>query len=297
MREVGAPRALGSLAWSVSMALFASACATSDGRLEAELSRLRQEVHGLRGQVVASRDRVEALEAQVGRLERARQAPPAPRASRGPTLSPESPPAAPSEPRTLPAAPSGPRTLPVVRLSADGRASATDATATGPVMIRVRGERAERLAVDHEVLERPDPLSSASTRPAGAEPAYRQALDTLREEHDPALALERFDAFLGAYPKHHLADNALYWKGEALQTLVEHERALATFESLLRRHPQSNKAAWAKLRAAESCLALGNEAKGRRLLADLRATEPNSEPAKLARQRLEALADAPQVNR
>lgn len=266
-----------------------SACASSQAPIERELSRLRQEVHVLRGRLDSARDQIATLEMKVGALSARDAASP-------PTPTPVSAERGSSPPTRRAATPS----LPVVRLGVK-QADTSSGDALGavdrgepPVLIRIRGSQAEKLPVDHAVLKRPDPVLDAPKRNAAADPdaAYRSALDALRTDRDPAAALRRFEGFLDRFPDHHLADNALYWSGEAQAMLLRHERAIAIFRSLLADHPRSNKVPWASLRLAESHLALGRAERGRALLEKLSADHPNSEPARLARARLEAPTSA-----
>jgi tol-pal system protein YbgF len=250
---------------------LAAGCATN-GDLQVEVSRLRRELHDLKKQVAKTEEAIRGLEAQP---DAPVASPPAPERS--------SPSGRAASPRTGP-----PRALPVVRLGSEGRvevarrsdqAGAED-RGEPPVLIRVRGDRADRLSVDREVLARPDPvLDAAKEQP---EALYQGALDALRRDKDPASALEQFRTFLKAHPHHSLAANAQYWTGESLQVLVRHEEAVAAFLRLLHDHPRSEKVPWALLRASESEQALGRSEAGQFWLERLRTDHPDSEPAKLA---------------
>ncbi|MEL6187220.1 MAG: tetratricopeptide repeat protein [Myxococcota bacterium] len=254
------------------------------------MSRLRQEVHVLRGQLDAAREQISTLEMKVGVL-----------SSRRPELTSEASPVSVSKRQKTTSRRTASKTsLPVVRLgvkpAVDSSGDTLGAIDRGepPVMIRVRGRQSEKLPVDHEVLKRPDPVLDAprKSRPARPDAVYRKALDALRTDKDPEAALAGFERFLERFPDHHLADNALYWSGEAQSMLLRHEQAIARFRALLADHPRSNKMPWALLRLAESHLALGRTERGHALLEKLRADYPNSEPARLARARLEAQASA-----
>lgn len=287
-RSAGAARpALFSGSWWVGVGvglLGLTACAADTTPFERELSRLRQELHGLRASLQSSEARVRRLETRLSDVE---VRPPAPERA--------------AEPVSTPAAPKPAKALPVVRLGvqpAEGSDLGARDRGQPPVMIRVRGTRSERLAVDHDVLKKPDPLLEAAPRaktggsgPLSASPdgMYEASLARLRKEKDPEAALAGFEVFLDRHPRHHLADNALYWSGEARQMLLQHNAALGLFQALLVRHPQSNKVPWAKLRLAESHLALGDEAQGRATLKSLRSAHPGSEPARIAGDRLAAL--------
>lgn len=263
-------RAVGfTAAWAVGAVLVGtSACAHQDDGARAEVVRLRRELHRVRA-------RVDAYQLRIARLEASMAQAPAPE----PALEERA-----SAARAPDAA------LPVVRLTPDGEALEGESEA--PIMIRLRG-RESSVAVDRDVLRRPDPLDSKGD----AEEAYRTALTALRDAHDPGQAIRRFDAFRRAHPGHALEDNAVYWTGEAYMMLLEHEQALQAFERVLARFPRSNKVPWAKLRAAESHLALGQVAKGRTLLDTVTRDYPSTEPARLAAARLRTLSATRDENR
>lgn len=282
------------------------------GGLDAEVSRLRGELHAVNERLERSETRLQSVEDRLAlvsaRTLDARNAPSEARASARTEGGGLEAPGFVADPAAPAAALTAGRALPVVRLGvgpggpvqidrdagleaegiagADAPIGAID-RGEPPVLIRIQGDQSERLQVDHDVLERPDPVLDAPRKP---EAAYRAALETLRRDRDPARALARFRAFLADHPEHPLADNALYWTGESHQMLVEHAEAIRTFELLLVRYPGSKKAPWAKLRVAESHIALGHVDLGRRLLEALADDEPGTEPARLAGARLERLA-------
>lgn len=250
------------------MLVFAGSCAHTEDRTADEVARLRRELHQVRSRLDETHTRIARLEARV-EAQRTRAAP---------LPADESVPAAPED-----------RPLPVVRLTPDGEA-VTKAPET-PILIRLRGNEEGAVETSPPIVAAPAAsLEDAETR-------YREALSTLREARDPVLAIERFGAFRRAHPDHRLLDNAVYWTGEAYMMLLEHERALTEFEALLARHPRSNKVPWAKLRAAESHLALGRVARGRTLLSAVTRDHPRTEPARLAADRLRTLSAHRDENR
>ncbi len=251
------------------MALSIAVGCAGHGDLKAEVSRLRRELHDLRQQVAKTEEVVRGLRDR-----------PSPSVAEPPLAAPET--------SSTPRRSGPPRSLRVVRLGAEGRVEVSRPSVRDgaedrgepPVLIRVRGDRADRLAVDRDVLARPDPVLDAA--PKRPEALYEAALEALRRDKDPGSALERFRAFLKAHPDHALAPNAQYWAGESLQVLVRHEEALAAFSRLVRDHPISEKVPWALLRASESERALGRSEAERLWLEQLRTDHPDSEPAKLA---------------
>ena len=271
---------------------FAHVLGCASNVQQIELSRLRQELLTLQEKIGASDRRIKALEGELSELRTdgslaSRTAAPARGESvQGDRVAQQS--------RTSRRLSGPPRGLPVVKVGATDRMAHVDETLGAvdhgepPVLIRVRGAASDRLTVDHDVLSKPDPVLDKPI--VGAEESYRRALNKLRKDNDPGKALVMFRAFLKKNPEHHLADNALYWSGEAHQVLVQHQRAIEVFRRLLESFPRSNKVSWAKLRMAESYLTLGEVEAGRALLARLRTEHPKSEPARLAGARLAALA-------
>jgi tol-pal system protein YbgF len=136
----------------------------------------------------------------------------------------------------------------------------------------------DQLPVDTTVLRRPDPVLHAEN----PKDAYREALTALRERGEPARAKTMFAAFERRYPKSSLADNAVYWMGEAHFVLAEYRRAIACFERLEREYPRSSKIPYARLRWGESLLRAGQRdlAVARlREVVDLHADSPAAEEA------------------
>lgn len=264
---------------------LASGCVNPN--LESELSRLRKEILSLKEDHKATQDRLSALETGQGASIESSEVVVANPPARENSLE-ETPP-----PQTI-AQRQGVPELPVVRVGVEKQLETPSRAAIGaqdrgepPVMIRIRGRQTDRLAVDHQVLNRPDPVLDRPRRRRYPDPEYQRALRTLRKKRDPRAALTLFDNFIKHHAGHHLEDNAVYWSGEAHQMLLEHTEALEFFNRVIQRYPRSNKVSWAKLRIAQSYLALGQREEGQALLQQLRSEHPESEPAELARDELE----------
>lgn len=221
------------------------------------MSRLRRDVVRLQSELERSKNRIDDLELRMTRLSRK----PDPKPGPSPSVR-------------------LPKSLPRVRVGPGGTETVAEAEGP-PVLIRVRGKQQGVLAVDDT-----EPAAVAGANP---DALYHGGLDALREQRNPELALERFNRFRRAYPRHALVDNALYWSGEARMMLLEHRRALKLFQRVLDEHPRSNKVPWAELRFAESQLALGQLDAGRRRLRRVRTTYPGTEPARLASARLQVM--------
>jgi tol-pal system protein YbgF len=93
---------------------------------------------------------------------------------------------------------------------------------------------------------------------------YEQGF-SLYAEGRYADAIDRFRTFLQNYPSSDYADNALFWIGECQFRLGEYERAVLTFEDVVKRHPDGNKVADALYRQGVSLLEIGKRNKEERV--------------------------------
>ncbi len=151
-----------------------------------------------------------------------------------------------------------------------------------------------------------DPLQpAAATRPPGpprADPAgkatedaqaspealYGQALAAYQEgKIQRASAL--FEAYYAQYPRHPLADNALYWTGECHYARKRYLKAIDTFKSVLKDYPEGGKVPDALLKTGYSYLALGDKTTGRRYLQEVIRQYPFSPAGAKAEERLKVI--------
>jgi len=131
----------------------------------------------------------------------------------------------------------------------------------------------------------PKPRVTAAASPAQV---YDTALARLRAG-DCRAALPGFESILADHPRHHLADNALYWTGVCHQQTGAHEEALKAWEALPVRYPKSPKIPDALFGMAASHAALGDVEAARMLYHQLLERFPKAERAEEARARLAAL--------
>ena len=281
------------------MALGLGCGCANTAALETELSRLRRELHFVRQDLAKHKRTVEGLERRMTLVSLGKGQPiPAPIPEDTPAaVSMMDPGPARAEP-PAPSGGVQPRrrALPVVRLGSNAQPKPVrqddewvdpGAQDDGgpPLQFKMEGETGEndRLTVDRSVLRARDPVlhnakpasveSPAGRLPPAAPPPvrrsrasktevknnYKAALARLRENKQPKVALQMFDAFLLAYPKSKFADNAAYWRGECLFALAKHEQAIAAFDALMRKHPRSPKVPFALIRKGESLLAVGRK--------------------------------------
>jgi tol-pal system protein YbgF len=136
------------------------------------------------------------------------------------------------------------------------------------------------------VVPLPEERAQANAKiaaPASDEPReqYRAALRTLQqrrwEQARSALA-----SLVASFPGHELADDALYWKGEAFYAERRYAEALAEFQAVLDRFPSSNKGADALLKAGMCKKRQGAVSEAARYFQRLRNQYPDSEAARIA---------------
>ncbi|MFQ5328927.1 MAG: tol-pal system protein YbgF [Thermodesulfobacteriota bacterium] len=102
-------------------------------------------------------------------------------------------------------------------------------------------------------------------------------------------AVNLFKRFTEEYPKHHLADNALYWTGEAYYSQEKYRKALDQFMELIEEYPKGNKAPDALLKVAYSYMELDRNNDAEKALMSVIETYPGSESAIKARQTITEL--------
>jgi tol-pal system protein YbgF len=76
---------------------------------------------------------------------------------------------------------------------------------------------------------------------------------------DYKTAIDRFRAFLQNHPSSDYADNALFWMGECYAKLGDLERAVLTFQDVVKQYPHGNKVADALYRQGITLVELGKK--------------------------------------
>lgn len=121
-----------------------------------------------------------------------------------------------------------------------------------------------------------------------AKAAYNQAYKLL--VNNPASAVPAFRAFMTNYPEHELVANAQYWLGEALYAQKDYSGATEEFMRVLKQYKSSPKAPGAALKLGYSFYELRQWDFARRTLEDTVRFFPETNAAKLAKNRLERMA-------
>lgn len=136
---------------------------------------------------------------------------------------------------------------------------------------------------------RTDPAAiAAEDVQASPEALYEQALAAYQAgKFQRASAL--FEAYYAQYPRHPLAENALYWTGECHYARKRYLKAIDTFKSVLQDYPDGGKVPDALLKTGYSYLALGDKTTGRRYLQEVIRQYPFSPAGAKAEERLKVI--------
>src|SRR5690606_28862420 len=155
---------------------------------------------------------------------------------------------------------------------------------------RLRQEQRDLYAdLDRRLTEARNAVAAAP--PAGAaaggdeQALYDRAFELLRTR-DYAGAVDSLRSLAAAYPDGALADNTQYWLGEAYYVTREYDHAAAAFQRVLDQWPNSRKAPDALLKLAYTQIEPGNREAGRSNLQQVVARFPDTDAARLARDRL-----------
>ena len=126
-----------------------------------------------------------------------------------------------------------------------------------------------------------------SKEPQEAQDEYKQALHALNDQQYDK-AIQQFRTFQRKYPNSDMADDAQYWVGESYFNQKDYNRAILEFNDVLK-YRRGDKVPAALLRQAQAFLEIGDRTDARLILQKLVNDHPNSEQAKEARDRLQAL--------
>ncbi len=111
-------------------------------------------------------------------------------------------------------------------------------------------------------------------------------------------AIDRFRGFLQNYPSSDYSDNALFWIGECHFKLGDYERAVLSFEDVVKRYPEGNKVPDALYRQGIALLEIGRRndeeqiyrPAAREIFERIVKQYPNSDRVPEAQRQLEKLA-------
>jgi len=132
--------------------------------------------------------------------------------------------------------------------------------------------------------------TSAAAEAVAAEPRqlYDQAyLDLSRGNFD--LAKSGFEEYLRIYPETELADNALYWLGEADYVQHDYRSAIEKFQEVEKRYPQGNKVPSALFKIGLCQVQLKQKQKAKETFRRIMDNYPGSPEAAQSKDRLQEL--------
>jgi len=141
-----------------------------------------------------------------------------------------------------------------------------------------------------------DSVLDGGTLPAGQLPIpegsdrdnYQVALELLREERYD-MAAKAFQQFLVEFPGSELANNAQYWLAESYYASNKFEQALADFQVVIDKYPQSRKVPDALLKMGYCNYSLKRWVVARETLTRVQAEYPETTAARLAGQYLQRM--------
>ncbi|MCX6640769.1 MAG: tol-pal system protein YbgF [bacterium] len=151
------------------------------------------------------------------------------------------------------------------------------------------------------VVQRVDEMKYGSKSSAAADTTdtTRTATIELRELYDQAyrdltkgnydLAKSGFEEYLRQFPDTELADNALYWLGEAEYVQHNYPDALVKFQQVLTSYPQGNKVPSALFKIGLCQLALKQKKEAKAAFGELVDKYPSAPEASQAKARLKEL--------
>jgi tol-pal system protein YbgF len=117
--------------------------------------------------------------------------------------------------------------------------------------------------------------SSGNTKPGDPQAMYDAAFQSLRQaKYDDAET--RLRAFLKAYPKHKLAENARYWLGESYYVRSKFQDAAVTFAEGFQQFPAGSKAPDNLLKLAMSLGSIDKKQDACTTLTELKKRFPNA---------------------
>jgi tol-pal system protein YbgF len=153
-----------------------------------------------------------------------------------------------------------------------------------------------RLTILEEKMDR---LADTPRAPLPPPADRNQSWKSPEEMYDYALGLIRsgqmrngrgvLDAFAATHPGHRLMPNVYYWRGESFYAEKDFENAILSFQDVVDRYPEGDKAPDAMYKQGLSFLALKDKKNARFLFELIQSRYPKSPSADKARQMLAEL--------
>jgi tol-pal system protein YbgF len=133
------------------------------------------------------------------------------------------------------------------------------------------------------------PATAAGDQGADDKASYQTAFNLLKDgQYDRAITA--FQSFLAAFPTSSLADNGQYWLGEAYYVTKAYPEALAAFQRVADKYPQSRKLPDALLKIGYCRYEMKQWDAAKSVLTQVVAQYSDTPAGRLAQQRLEKMA-------
>jgi len=152
---------------------------------------------------------------------------------------------------------------------------------------------------EQELEKKPAQQESGAGEPQTAKPGasdklgqYDAAYNAFKNKRYKE-ARGKFEAFIKAYPKDELADNAHFWIAETFYNEKDFEGAILSYETFLKQYPKSKKAENAFLKQGLSFIEIGDKKTGKAILEQLIERYPKTKEAELAKKSIDDLNKKP----
>ena len=144
------------------------------------------------------------------------------------------------------------------------------------------------------VQNAPPPISSATTVPSrpSLQPAVLSEQELYQMAYESAInseferAIAEFDQYLSIYSTGRFVTNAHYWKGQSYLYLSRYQEAIAAYELILQQFPDAPKVPDAMYGLGVAYEGVGDVARARQLMQEIKRKYPNTGVANLADTRL-----------
>ncbi|HEX5773023.1 MAG TPA: tol-pal system protein YbgF [Geomobilimonas sp.] len=123
---------------------------------------------------------------------------------------------------------------------------------------------------------------------ATPESLYQKGLTTFKNG-EPQKARELFSQFLQKFPRHDLAANVHYWRGETYYSEKNYDQAILEFQEVIKNFPEKEKVPAAMLKQAMAFKELGDVKSARYVFKKLVDDFPLADEAKQAKEKLKEL--------
>jgi tol-pal system protein YbgF len=151
------------------------------------------------------------------------------------------------------------------------------------------GEKASENGMVGENKAENTPLASVGSKNEDEEQELYAVAKKMFDEGDKANARSRFEELIKKYPKSEYAGNARFWIADSYYSEKWFEKAILEYQKVLENYPNSNKVAASRLKQGYAFAELGEKANARLILNELLKKHPDSNEAKLAKEKLKSL--------